>query len=60
MKCAVATHFVSDIFRQLQGFGTTLIEFHLQTDQTLGIEVCQKLGFEEIDQGVLFRKAATS
>ena len=59
-ECAVATHFVSDIFRQLQGFGTTLIEFHLQTDQTLGIEVCQKLGFEEIDQGVLFRKAATS
>lgn len=59
-ECAVATHFMSEIFRQLQGFGITLVEFQVRTDYALGIEVCQKLNFEEIDQGILFQKAATS
>jgi GNAT superfamily N-acetyltransferase len=59
-ECAVATHFVSEICRQLQGFGITLVEFQLQPNETLGIEVCQKLKFEEIDRGLLFRKPVTS
>jgi GNAT superfamily N-acetyltransferase len=59
-ECAVATHFVSEIFRHLQGIGTTLVEFQLGTDEVLGIEVCQRLGFEEIDQGLLFRKPVSS
>jgi GNAT superfamily N-acetyltransferase len=57
---AVATHFVSETFRQLQDYGITLVEFQLQTGESLGIEVCHKLGFEEIDQGILFRKSVTS
>ncbi|HUG68266.1 MAG TPA: GNAT family N-acetyltransferase [Pirellulaceae bacterium] len=59
-ESAVATHFVSEIFRQLQGFGITLVEFQPRTHEALGIEVCRKLGFEEIDQGLLFHKLVTS
>ena len=58
--CAVATHFIGEIFRQFQGFGTTLAEFQLGTDEALVIEACQRLGFDEIDQGLLFQKPATS
>jgi GNAT superfamily N-acetyltransferase len=59
-ECAVATHFIGEIFRQFQGFGITLAEFQLHTDEVLAIEVCQRLGFDEIDQGLLFQKPATS
>jgi len=59
-ECAVATHFFGEIFRQFQAIGITLVEFQLQTDETLAIEVCCKLGFEEIDQGILFQKPARS
>lgn len=59
-ECAVATHFFGEIFRQLQGFGITLVEFQLRADQTLALEACLKLGLEEIDQGLLFQKPATS
>ncbi|MCA9142376.1 MAG: GNAT family N-acetyltransferase [Planctomycetales bacterium] len=57
-ECAMATHFISEIFRQLQGCGITLVEFAVPTGDALGIEVCQKLSFEEVDQGVLFTKPA--
>ncbi|MCA9121057.1 MAG: hypothetical protein H6822_30780 [Planctomycetaceae bacterium] len=56
---AVATHFVSEIFRQIQGFGITLVEFQVSVENALGIEVCQKLGFEEVDQGLSFQKPAS-
>ncbi|MDA1055518.1 MAG: GNAT family N-acetyltransferase [Planctomycetota bacterium] len=57
-ECAVATHFVGEIFRQLQGFGISLAEFQLQTDDTLAIEVCRQLSFDEVGQGLLFQKPA--
>lgn len=59
-ESAVATHFMGEVFRQVQGFGTTLAEFQLRTEEALAIQVCQKLGFEEIDQGLLFQKPASS
>ncbi len=59
-ECAVAMHFFGEIFRQFQGLGITLVECQLQADQALAIEVCRKLGFDEIDQGHLFQKPATS
>ena len=57
--CAVAMYFIGEIFRQFQGRGTTLAEFQLRTDEALAMEACLKLGFDEIDQGLLFRKPAT-
>lgn len=59
-ECAIAVHFIGEIFRQLQGYGITLVEFQLRADQTLAIEACQKLGFKEIDQGLLFEKPASA
>jgi GNAT superfamily N-acetyltransferase len=57
---AVTTHFVSEIFRQLQGMGITLVEFQLDVNDTLRIEVCHQIGFQEVDQGLLFQKPAIS
>lgn len=59
-ESAVAIHFVGEIFRHFQGFGVTIVEFQLQPDESLAIEVCHRLGFDEIDQGLLFQKPATS
>ncbi|MBC8354599.1 MAG: hypothetical protein H8E66_21595 [Planctomycetes bacterium] len=58
--CAVATHFIGEIFRQLQGFGITLVEFQLRPNESLAVEACRKLGFEEINTGLLFRKPSSS
>ncbi|MEO8494242.1 MAG: GNAT family N-acetyltransferase [Planctomycetota bacterium] len=58
-EIAIATHFVSEIFRQFQGVGVTVVEFQLHPDETLAIEVCRKLGFDEVDQGLLFQKPTT-
>ncbi len=59
-ECALAVHFFAEIFRQFQGLGITLVECQLQSDEVLAIEVCRKLGFDEIDRGLLFQKPATS
>ena len=59
-ECAVATHFFGEIFRQFQGLGIRFVEFQLRTDDVLGIEVCRRLGFDEIDQGLLFQKSASA
>lgn len=57
---AVASHFFCEIFRQFQGLGITLVEFQLPPGESLAVEVCRKVGFVELDQGLLFQKPATS
>lgn len=53
---AVASHFLSESLKQLQGFSVSLAEFHVQSDDSLLSDVCAQLSFKEVDHGLLFEK----
>jgi hypothetical protein len=52
----VATFFVGEMLRQLQSYGTTLVEIQAGVEEQAVADVCRRLGFDETDQGLLFRK----
>jgi ribosomal protein S18 acetylase RimI-like enzyme len=52
----LATFLLSDALRQLQSQGTSLIEVQTMQHNTAALQLYQKLGFHQIDQGAVFRK----
>jgi len=52
----LATHLVGEALRQLHSHGVTLIEVQAMQHFSAAIGLYKKLGFQEVDQGVVFRK----
>ena len=52
----LATFFLGESLRQLQAFGTMLVEVQIAPGDTQLTNICLHLGFEHHDRGVLFRK----
>jgi len=52
----LATHLVGEALRQLHSHGATLAEVQAMQHNAAAIGLCKKLGFKEVDQGVVFRK----
>ncbi len=55
----LATFLVGEALRQINTHGVTLVEVQAMQHNTAAIGLYQKLGFQEIDQGVVFRKETT-
>jgi GNAT superfamily N-acetyltransferase len=52
-----ATYLLGDAFRQLHAQGVTLAEVHVSTDNQPAIALFTKLGFQQVDESVHYRKA---
>jgi ribosomal protein S18 acetylase RimI-like enzyme len=52
----LATFLVGEALRQLQSEGNTLVEVHVASDNVAATVLFTKLGFHEIDQGVVLHK----
>ncbi|HWA99595.1 MAG TPA: GNAT family N-acetyltransferase [Pirellulales bacterium] len=52
----MATHLLAEIFRQLAASGITMVEVQTMQANTPARELYKKLGFQQIDQGSVFRK----
>jgi len=55
-RLGLATHLIGQALRQLHSEGVTVCEVQAMQHQTATLELYRKLGFEEVDQGVIFRK----
>jgi len=55
-----ATYLLGEALRQLQAQGATLAEVQVPDSDTAALAVFRKLGFEEVDQAVVFQKDATA
>ena len=54
----LATFLLGEAFRHLQGCGISLVEVQTMQSNTAARNLYQKLGFQEIDQGAVYRKDA--
>lgn len=54
----LATYLLGESLRQLHAQGYALAEVHVQEDNPSAVRLFRKLGFEEVDRSVLYRKAA--
>ena len=52
----LATFLLSEAFRHFQTQGMTLVEAQTMQHNTAALGLYQKLGFEAIDHGAVFRK----
>ena len=52
----VATHLLGESLRQLHAYGVTRAEIQANSCDSLLNDVCQRLGFREVDRAVGFRK----
>jgi len=52
----VATHLLSEIMRQLDMHGVALLEVQAMQNNARALALYRKLGFDEVDQGVVLRK----
>ncbi len=52
----LATFLLSEALRQLQTHGTALAEIQVSERDIAAIGLIQRLGFEQIDEGIVFRK----
>jgi ribosomal protein S18 acetylase RimI-like enzyme len=52
----LATFLMGETLRQIHTHGVTLVEVQAMQHNTAAIGLYQKLGFQQIDQGVVFRK----
>jgi len=52
----LATHLVGEALRQLHVQGISLVEVQLMQHQAAALDLFRKLGFQEVEQGVVFRK----
>jgi len=48
---------LAESLREFQKEGVTLVEIHVASDDLTRLELVQKLGFEEIDRGIVYREA---
>lgn len=51
-----ATHLLSEVFDRLRRRGVVLIEAHVMQANEPALALYRKLGFEDVDEGVIFRK----
>lgn len=54
----LATFLLTEVFRQLIRQGFTFIEAQTMQHNVAGVGLYRKLGFREVDQGIVFRKEA--
>lgn len=54
----LALFLLGETFRQLLAQGVTLVEVQVSQDNRAALNLYAKLGFEEVDQGIVFRKRA--
>jgi GNAT superfamily N-acetyltransferase len=52
----LAGFLLAEVFRQLGPQGVALVEAQTMQHNTAGLALYQKLGFQQVDQGVVFRK----
>jgi GNAT superfamily N-acetyltransferase len=52
----LATHLLGEAFRQLRSEGISLVEVQVMQHNVAALALYAKLGFREVDQGVVFRK----
>jgi GNAT superfamily N-acetyltransferase len=52
----LATFLLGEALRQSHGHGATLVEVQAMQHNTAALSLYRKLGFQEVDQGVVFRK----
>lgn len=52
----LGTHLVAEALRQLQACGVGLVEVQTMADNTAALGLYRKLGFAEVDQGLVYRK----
>jgi ribosomal protein S18 acetylase RimI-like enzyme len=52
----LATFLLGEGLRQSHRHGATLVEAQAMQHNTAALSLYRKLGFEEVDQGVVFRK----
>ena len=55
-RSGLGTFLVGEALRQLKDHGSTVAEVQTRLDDKAGIGFFEKLGFEQIDQGVLLAK----
>jgi ribosomal protein S18 acetylase RimI-like enzyme len=51
----LGTFLASESLRQMQSQGATLAECHIDESNAAGIALCKKLGFSQVELGVVFR-----
>ncbi|MBI2823930.1 MAG: GNAT family N-acetyltransferase [Planctomycetia bacterium] len=54
----LATHLLAEAFRRLGAQGISLIEAQTMANNVAAVGMYQKLGFHQVDQGVVYRKQA--
>ena len=52
----IATFLVSETLRQIQSQGVSLVEVQMPADNEAAISLYRKLGFREVDYGIVFEK----
>ena len=53
----LGTFLVGEAMRQLAASGAHLVEVHVRNDNQPGLKLLEKLGFREVDRGVVFKKS---
>jgi ribosomal protein S18 acetylase RimI-like enzyme len=56
-QSGVATFLMCEALRQLMLAGASLVEVHVPCDNSAALGLFQKLGFNQVDRGVVFRKS---
>ena len=56
-RSGLATFLIGEALRQLKDHGATIAEVQTRMDDAASIGLFEKLGFEQIDQGLMFAKA---
>jgi len=54
----LATLLISEAMRQLHGYGVTRVEVQTMQRNTAAVHLYQRLGFQQVDEGVVLRKPA--
>ena len=55
-RAALASFLLGEAIRDLQSMGVTLVELHLPDSDSELIEICNKMGFQQLDQAIQFHK----
>ena len=59
-RATLATFLLGEAIRELQSFGVTLVEVQADEADTELVDVCTKLGFQQVDTGIQFERPKSS